>query len=215
MAFDSSGNVYISDTSSCRIRRIDNPFTNTTPKYPDIRRQPAKSPFVAPVPERRSSHPAHSPLIRRGNIYVADYLGSVIDVVTSAGVITRFAGTGTYGNSGDGGPASKANLAYPVSLVFDSAGNLYVGDEGNSNIRRIDTSGNISTVATGVNPLGLGVDSAGNFYYVDGVSSSVNKVLPAASMRHERRQGAARLRRRRDVQQQRLFGRPGVARNIE
>lgn len=176
MTFDSSGNVYISDTSSCRIRRIDNPFTNTTPNIQTFAGN-KQSPFCGAASGTPFASPGALATDSKGNIYVADYLASVIDVVSSTGVVTKFAGTGTYGNSGDGGPASKATLAYPVSLVFDSAGNLYVGDEGNSNIRKIDTSGNISTVATGVNPLGLGVDSAGNFYYVDGVSSSVNKIL--------------------------------------
>ena len=73
-------------------------------------------------------------------------------------------------------------LAYPVSLVFDAAGNLYIGDEGNSNIRKVDTSGNITTVATGVNPQGLGIDAAGNFYFVDGVTSSVKKILPGGGV---------------------------------
>jgi uncharacterized protein (TIGR03437 family) len=181
MAFDSSGNVYISDTSSCRIRRIDNPFTNTTPNIQTIAGN-QQSPFCGASSGAPFASPGALAVDSKGNLYVADYLGSVIDVVSSSGVVTKFAGTGTYGNSGDGGPASKANLAYPVSLVFDAAGNLYVGDEGNSNIRKIDTSGNISTVVNGVNPLGLGIDSAGNFYYVDGISSSVNKILPGGGV---------------------------------
>lgn len=187
IAFDSSGNVYISDTSTCRIRRIDNPSTNTTPKIATFVGQGSVgSVSTIPFCGNGSTSPFKSPgalaFDSKGNLYVADYGASVVDIVTSAGVVSTFAGNGTYGYSGDGGAASKAMLAYPASLTFDSAGNLYIGDEGNSNIRKVDTNGNITTVASGVSPEGLGIDSAGNFYYVDGVSSSVRKVLPGGGV---------------------------------
>lgn len=188
IAVDSNGNVFFSDTSSCRIRRIDNPSTNTMPNIQTIVGQssagnPTSIPFCG--------HGSNSPLIApgalafdsKGNLYVTDRGSNTVRVVSSTGTVTTFAGTlGTYGNSGDGGPASKALLAYPVSLAFDAAGNLYIGDEGNSNIRKVDTSGNITTVATGVSPQGLGIDAAGNFYYVDGVSSTIEKILPAGGV---------------------------------
>jgi len=188
IAVDSNGNVFFSDTSSCRIRRIDNPSTNTIPNIQTVAGQSsagnaisipfcgtgANTPFVAPGALAFDS---------KGNLYITDRGSNTVRVMTSTGVVTTFAGTlGTYGNAGDGGQASKALLAYPVSLVFDAAGNLYIGDEGNSNIRKVDTSGNITTVATGVNPQGLGIDSAGNLYYVDGVSSSVKKILPGGGV---------------------------------
>lgn len=181
IAFDSSGNVYISDTSSCRIRRIDNPFTNTTPNIATFVGNIAV-PFCGATSNAPFVTPGALVFDSKGNLYVADYSASVVKMVTSSGVVSTFAGTGTFGFSGDGGPASKASLAYPVSLTFDSAGNLYIGDEGNNNIRKVDTSGNISTVATGVTPKGLGIDAAGNFYFVDGVSSSVKKILPGGGV---------------------------------
>ena len=188
IAVDSNGNVFFSDTSSCRIRRIDNPSTNTLPKIQTVAGQSsfgnaiaipfcgakANTPFVAPGALAFDS---------KGNLYITDRGSNTVRVMSSAGVVTTFAGTlGTYGNAGDGGPASKALLAYPASLVFDAAGNLYIGDEGNNNIRKVDTSGNITTVATGVTPQGLGIDSAGNLYFVDGVSSSIKKILPAGGV---------------------------------
>lgn len=181
IAIDTSGNVYISDTSTCRIRRIDNPATNTTPKIATFAGS-STGPFCGATATSPFSSPGALAFDSKGNLYVADYASSTVRMITSAGAVSTFAGTGTYGNSGDGGAASKAALAYPVSLAFDTAGNLYVGDEGNSNIRRIDTGGNITTVTTGVNPLGMGVDASGNFYFVDGVSSSVRKVLPGGGV---------------------------------
>ena len=140
------------------------------------------SPFCGATANTTLGAPGALVFDSKGNLYVADYGNSVVYMITSAGKISTFAGTGTYGNSGDGGPASKAALAYPVSLTFDAAGNLYIGDEGNSNIRKVDTSGNISTVVTGVNAVGFGIDAAGYFYYVDGVSSTVRKVLPGGGV---------------------------------
>ena len=196
IAVDSTGNIYISDTSSCRIRRIDNPATNTLPNISTFVGQSSAGNLTAiPFCGAGSTSPFSAPgalvFDSKGNLYVADHGNSTVRMITSSGTVSTFAGTlNSYGNSGDGGSASKALLAYPVSLVkFDAAGNLYIGDEGNSNIRKVDTSGNITTVATGVNPQGLGIDAAGNFYFVDGkVTSSVKKrSCPARRRRRHRR----------------------------
>ncbi len=181
IAVDSSGSVYFSDTSTCRIRRIDNPSTTITPKIFTFAGNTA-GPFCGPTANAQFVTPGALAFDSKGVLYVTDSGASLIRAISTGGTISTFAGTGTYGNSGDGGPASKAAFAHPVSLAFDAAGNLYVGDAGNSNIRKIDTSGNISTVATGVNPVGMGVDASGNLYYVDGVSSSVRKILPAGGV---------------------------------
>ncbi len=188
IAVDSSGNVYISDTSSCRIRRIDNPATNTLPNISTFVGQSSfNNTASAPYCGVGSTSPLTSPgalvFDAKGNLYVTDRGSNTVRVVSSAGAVTTFAGTlNSYGYSGDGGPASKAVLAYPVSLAIDAAGNIYIGDEGNSNIRKVDTSGNITTVATGVSAQSLGVDTAGNLYFVDGVSSAVKKIVPGGGV---------------------------------
>ncbi len=181
IAVDSGGNVYFSDTSSCRIRKIDNPLTNATPKINTFFGN-TTDPFCGPTAHTTLGAPGALAFDSKGNLYVADYANAIVYQITSSGTISPFAGSGTYGNSGDGGPANKASLAYPTALTFDSAGNLYIGDEGNSNIRKVDTSGNISTVVTGVSPTGLGIDAAGNFYFVDGSSSTVRKALPGGGV---------------------------------
>ena len=188
IAVDSNGNVFISDTSSCRIRRIDNPSTNTRPNIQTVAGQSSAGnaisiPFCGPGSSTPFVAPGALAFDSKGNLYITDRGTHTVQMMTTAGVVTTFAGTlGTYGNAGDGGQASKALLAYPVSLVFDAAGNLYIGDEGNSDIRKVDTSGNMTTVVTGVNPQGLGIDAAGNLYFVDGVSSSVKKILPGGGV---------------------------------
>ena len=82
-----------------------------------------------------------------GNLYVSDYAGNQVLRRSTSGSITVVAGTRQAGYSGDGGPAMAAALYNPRGLAFDSAGDLFVVDSGNYRIRRIDTSGIITTVA--------------------------------------------------------------------
>lgn len=111
-----------------------------------------------------------------GNVYLSDNGASRICKVDAAGILTTIAG-GTYGSSGDGGPAKNAQLRYITDLKLDSAGTLYVVDSGAYNVRKITTDGNINKAFatpityTGVGtntmfftPKGVAVDAQGNFY---------------------------------------------------
>ena len=116
-----------------------------------------------------------------GNIYISDRGNSVIRMVNPAGIITTFAGTNQLAYGGDGGPATAAQLFAPWQLALDKSGNLYIADWGNSRVRKINSSGIITTVAgggagpigdggpataasIGGNLLGVAVDAAGNLY---------------------------------------------------
>ena len=72
-----------------------------------------------------------------GNLYIADSNNHRIRKVTPGGTISTYAGTGTEGFSGDGGPATAAHLDRPDGVALDSAGNLYIADLGNSRIRKV------------------------------------------------------------------------------
>jgi sugar lactone lactonase YvrE len=136
-----------------------------------------------------------------GNLYVSVH-GRVVKI-DSSGVPTTFAGTGTYSGTspnihdrGDGRPTVQANLGNggPAGLAFDSQGNVYIADEGNGVIRKVDTHGIISTVAGGApagtygiegdnprnvflwGPDGIAVDSAGNLYIADSGHCTVREV---------------------------------------
>jgi hypothetical protein len=63
------------------------------------------------------------------------------------GIISTVAGTGAPGFAGDGGPATDARLNTPAGLAFDGAGRLYIADQGNDRVRRVDAGGMITTVA--------------------------------------------------------------------
>ncbi len=72
-----------------------------------------------------------------GNLFVADYWGSRIRKVSPDGIVTTVAGDGTAGFSGDGGPATSAQLNKPTSVTVDNLGNLLIGDSGNRRIRKV------------------------------------------------------------------------------
>src|SRR6266849_1082218 len=85
-----------------------------------------------------------------GNLYIWEGSAYRIRKVNAAGIITTLAGNGSNGSSGDGGPATSAQLgvhAYGGGLAADSAGNLYIAGGLNNRVRKVDTTGKISTVA--------------------------------------------------------------------
>jgi hypothetical protein len=118
-----------------------------------------------------------------GNLYIADFALHKVHKV-SDGVVSTVAGTGSPGISGDGGPATSAQLAGPRGVAVDTAGNLYIADTGNQRIRKV-SNGVITTIVSGgpaspglgdngaatdalLNyPFGVGIDSAGDIYVQD------------------------------------------------
>lgn len=129
-----------------------------------------------------------------GNIYFADKNNDVVRKVSTSGILTNFAGTSTAGFSGDGGQASSARLNGPHGVRADKFGNIYIADQGNQRIRRVDRSGIIRTIAGSnsspdfsgdggpataarlANPSDICFDAHGNIYIADrgaGVSTSV------------------------------------------
>ncbi|PQJ13050.1 hypothetical protein CJD36_004720 [Flavipsychrobacter stenotrophus] len=126
-----------------------------------------------------------------GNVYIIS--GHVIRKVNSSGIITTYAGsTSTYGFSGDGGLAISANLYTPSGIAFDAAGNLYIADADNNRIRKVNTSGYISTIAGSTfgfsgdggaaglsklaRPEGVAIDATGNIYIADGGNQRIRKI---------------------------------------
>jgi uncharacterized protein (TIGR03437 family) len=113
--------------------------------------------------------PARVTVDAAGNVYFGS-LHSVFKVDT-AGILTRVAGNGRPGYSGDGGPATDAQLLTPMGIAFDAAGAMYVVDRDAGVVRKIGADGTISTVAGFEGqlrgPFGVAVDSSGNVYVSD------------------------------------------------
>jgi hypothetical protein len=107
-----------------------------------------------------------------GNVYVSESANQVVRKIDTSGIITTFAGNGTQGYSGDGGQATSAQLHNPLALTVDSLGNVYVTDSLNKAVRKINTSGIITTLAVmGQNgfttPGYVAADRLGNVYVTD------------------------------------------------
>jgi sugar lactone lactonase YvrE len=103
-----------------------------------------------------------------GNVYIAENGSHRIRRVSPDGSITTVAGTGSAGDSGDGGPAINAQLNFPVGVAVDTSGNLYIADTGNNRVRRVSAEGVITTVAAGFGHTeGIAADAAGNVYITD------------------------------------------------
>jgi len=191
LAADAAGNVYIADTYNNQVRRVapngiitayagngehgfDGDGGNALRALLDF--------------------PAGLALDAQGNLYIADQHNNRIRRVAADGTITTVVGTGVEGFGGDGGPATRALLAYPADVAFDAQGNLYIADQRNNRVRRVDRNGIITTVVgnglhgydgDGGPPLlaildypgGLAFDPQGNLYIADHHNNRVRKVV--------------------------------------
>ena len=121
-----------------------------------------------PAVDARLSSPEGVTVDAIGNFYIVDKDNHCIRKVDTSGIITTVAGTGTYGYSGDGGPAVEAQLNSPTDVVVDNAGNLYIADLSNHRIRKVDTGGMITTVVEGLQaPYAIALDIWGNLFILD------------------------------------------------
>jgi hypothetical protein len=135
-----------------------------------------------------------------GNLYIADTFNFVIRKMNAQGIITTVAGNNSFGPgySGDGGPATNADLNYPNCVIVDSSGNLFIADSHNNLVRKVDTNGIITTVAGNINlggtysgdggvatnaalnfPVALTLDGAGDLFIAEYGNNVIRKVNAA------------------------------------
>jgi sugar lactone lactonase YvrE len=135
----------------------------------------------------------------QGDVYIADSENQRVREVTAGGIIRTIAGTGAAGFSGDGGPATAAQLATPDGVAVNADGNVYIADGANNRVRQVTPAGVIRTVAgTGTAgfsgdgdaataaelslPVGLTLDSRGNLYIADSQNGRIRQVTPAGTI---------------------------------
>jgi len=204
MTVDSAGNLYVSDLNGSAIYKLDKTGVLTTVAGGTF----GFSGDGNLATKAALYFPSGVAVDKAGNIYFADKGNNRVRKVDTNGIITTFAGTGTAGYSGDGGPATAAKLGLNLTSAFqgvavDSAGDVYIADPANNRIRMVNAAGIISTFAgnggpfaTGSlgngdgglassasvsTPYGVRVDSAGNVFIADTGHNLIRKVTGAAA----------------------------------
>jgi sugar lactone lactonase YvrE len=190
IAVDASGNIYVADYSNNRIRMINSVGTVTTIAGIGTN---GFSGDGGPAISAQLSSPIGIVLGTSGNIIFTDYYNYRVREINSSGIINTIAGTGTLGYSGDGGPATMANIGRPSGITRDVVGNIYFTDDWYSMIKKINTSAIINTLggAAGIGYAGDGgpaalakfhgtygivIDNVNNIYVTDGLNNRIREV---------------------------------------
>jgi len=200
VALDASGNLLIADYYNNRIRKVDTNgiITTVAGSGPVGYGTGSYSGDGGPATNAGVNAPYAVVTDVAGNLFIADTHNNRIRKVDTNGVITTIAGNGNQGYSGDGGPATDAALADPGGVALDSSGNVFIGDNGNNRVRKVDTNGIITTVAgDGIagfsgdggpsvyaelrNPIGVALDTAGNLAFADVNNNRIRKVMTASA----------------------------------
>jgi sugar lactone lactonase YvrE len=188
VSVDVNGNIFIADAGNERIRRIDHSSKIITTEA-------GSTGEGLPATAALLLSPRGIALDAENNLLIADTFHHRIRRVNHlTGQITTVAGTGVGGFAGDGGPATAARIYTPVSVAVDRSGNIFIADDDNYRIRRVDAVTGIITTIAGIGeigfagdggpatsamigePFGVGVDAAGNVYIADPYNARVRRV---------------------------------------
>src|SRR5439155_640231 len=140
-ALDNDGDILVADTGNNKIRKVTPGGLVTT-----VAGTGASGSADGPAGSATFNAPRGVTTDAQGNVYVADTASHTIRKVTPAGVVSTYAGVAGAFGSADGGKAD-ARFAFPHGVAVETGGVVFVADWGNHNIRKIDTSGVVSTLA--------------------------------------------------------------------
>ena len=195
LAVDGAGNLYIADTTNQVIRMV----SATTGTITTVAGTGTHAGYTGDGGLATSAElyePQAVVVDPNGNLYIGDSANNAVRKVNAAGVITTVAGGNGKGYSGDGGAATSAQLFGPLALAMDAAGDLFIDDDGNNVIRRVDGTTGIITTYAGAqslsggfsgdggpatsaemnDPEGIATDAAGNLYITDSSNNVVREV---------------------------------------
>lgn len=180
VAIDAAGNFYVSDYYKRKILKISSKGLGNT----------LAGPFIeGPGTAAGFDHPTGVTVDVNGNVYVAVEDSNIIRKISPSGLVSTVAGSGTKGSADGQGIA--ASFHYPTDVAVDANGNLYVADRNNNKIRKISSTGLVSTLAgSGIvgsadgqgtvasfqYPYGLAVDATGNVYVADTKNLKIRKI---------------------------------------
>jgi len=181
VAFDAQSNMYIVDQDNNRIRMVNTAGIISTFAGNGTAGYSGDGGQVTAAEINYSSWICFD---AAGNLYIADSNNERMRIITTAGIISTFAGNGTQGYTGNGGQATAAEMSNPAGAAVDASGNLYVVESQSNIIRKINTSGIISIIAGNgtigysgdggsataaelKEPAGVVLDAAGNVYIAD------------------------------------------------
>ncbi len=186
LAVDASNNVFVAELYADDIRKISGGSVTT------FSGTGAYGLLNGPALTATYNYPIALAFDGAGNLYVADYNNDVIRRVSTAGIVTTFAGSGVYGSTN--GPGTSAAFNVPQGTVFDASGNLYIPDINNNEIRVISPAGVVGTfagtgfqgatdgpaaMATFNQPSGIAIDPSGNIFVSDTYNNKIRKITPA------------------------------------
>ena len=190
LAAAADGTLSVADTKNELIRRIANTGVVTT----IAGTAGARGTTDATGVDARFAAPAGIARDASGTLFVADSLSHTLRKISSSGAVTTLAGSAGVAGSADGTGAS-ARFNYPSGVAADTAGNIYVADSGNNTVRKVTSTGVVTTLAgtagtrgsldgTGSaarfnNPTGLALGSSGELYLADTDNSTIRKITPA------------------------------------
>jgi len=190
LAVDGRGNVFFADRDNFRVRRIDTSGTITTIAGNGQYRFSGDG---GPAGSANLNQPVGLGFDVSGNLLVADLSNSRIRMIRTDNSIQTVAGNGTFGFSGDGGPAVNAALNLPQGVAADQAGNFYIADQFNDRIRQVKPGGTITTLAGGGVAIGdngppsqaklsfpwsVAVDAQGGVLIADSFNNRIRRVAP-------------------------------------
>ena len=186
----SGGDLFIADAYNFRVRSVSSSGIITTVAGNGMAGTQGDG---GPATSAELSTPNGLAVDASGNLYIADAVR--VRKVSTSGIVTAFAGTinSASGDSGDGGPATSANIDDPISIAFDSQGRLLIGENFELGaVRRVGIDGTIATVAGGVplfsgdggqassailnDPRAITSDPAGNIYVSDFGNHRIRKI---------------------------------------